>query len=118
MTADTFHSGPPAFTTLLPAMPAEEPVPPAIADQVSRYCGFPAEVKSLGRMGPTAEGRYAIYRSPATKLFLKVYDERIVELQKHSDRVAAHLQRQGVDVVRPLDGEPRAFIPGFFGELF
>lgn len=118
MTADAFHTGPPAFTTLLPEMPQEMPVPAGFRDAVSQYCGFAAEVTSLGPPGPTIEGRYVVSRQPGERLFLKVFDARIAELQKHSARVAAHLDRHGVPVVRSLEGEPRAFAPGYCGELF
>lgn len=119
MTPRTFHTGPPAFTSLMPAMPAPEPVSPALARAVSEYCGFPVEVQSLGAAGPTPEGRYLLHRrDDGTPLFLKIFDARIVALQQHSNRVATYLAGHGVPVVLSLPGEPRPFAAGYYGELF
>lgn len=118
MAADAFHTGPPAFLTLLPSMPGEEAVAPAFAEQVSRYCGDTVRVAALGTPGRGGAGRYVVRRAGKAPLFLKIFDERILELQRHSDRVAAHLDAHGIAVVRSLPNEPRTFAPGLCGELF
>lgn len=118
MTDPHFHTGPPAFTTPLPKTPGLEPVPAAVVQLVEAYCGFAAEVRSLGPVGASFAGRYKVEPEAAPSQFLKVFDQRIVELQRHSDRVAAFLADADVPVVLPLPGEPRPFAPGHWGELF
>ncbi len=119
MSDRTFHTGPPAFTSLMPAMPAPQPVPATLARAVSEFCGVAAaDVQSLGSVGPTPEGRYVVTPGGDRPLFLKIFDERIVALQQHSDGVASFLDARGVPVVLPLAGGPRPFADGYYGELF
>lgn len=119
MSDRTFHTGPPAFTSLMPGMPAHEPVPAATARAVLEFCGLAAgEVQSLGPVGPTVEGRYAVTAGGERPLFLKIFDARIVALQQHSDRVASFLAAAGVPVVLPLSDGPRRFAEAYFGVLF
>ena len=117
MTDSQFHTGPPAFTSLLPGTPALEPVAPLVAERIESYCGSAAIIHSLGAAGDSFAGRYLVEKDGAA-LFLKVFDERILELQRHSDRVAAFVSGAGVPVILPLPGEPRPFAPGFWGALF
>jgi hypothetical protein len=117
VTDRTFHTGPPAFTSLLPAQPAPHPVSETLARSIREYSGGEGEVLSLGAPGATVEGRYLVRRR-GEPLFLKVFDARILELQQHANAVAAFLAGHGVPVVQALPGEPRPFSAGYFGELF
>jgi aminoglycoside phosphotransferase (APT) family kinase protein len=118
MTDRGFHTGPPAFTSLLPDAPVEHGVGVELAQRIEAYCGCRGTAASLGKPGPTIEGRYVLRCADREPLFLKIFDERILDLQRHSDRVAAHLAAQEVPVVLPVPGEPRPFGDGFYGEIF
>jgi Ser/Thr protein kinase RdoA (MazF antagonist) len=118
MSEQAFHTGPPAFTSLLPDAPGEHAVRDDVARSIEAYCGCAAEVSALGRPGETVEGRYVVRCRGRAPLFLKIFDARILELQRHSDGVAAHLAAHDVPVVLPVAGEPRPFGDGLCGELF
>ncbi len=118
MTDRTFHTGPPAFTSLLPEVPAEHDVSQDLSTRIAAYCGCHGSVRSLGTCGEMDEGRFVVRCDGRPPLFLKVFDARILELQLHSNRVAAHLAPHQVPVVLPLPGEPRPFGTGHYAALF
>ena len=119
MTKQSYISGGPAFTSLLPDFPRIGPAPDKVNSVAGEYCGCHVDIVALGTPSEEFSGRYIITEAGSGRqLFLKIFKDSIVRLQRHSDTVAEFLSGHGLTVICALDGEPRPILPGYHGMLF
>ncbi len=118
MESESYLSGPPAFTSLWPAFPQQNPAPRAARDAIVRVMHDVSDVKVLGAAGQSIAGRYVVTMKDGVRRFLKVFENEIRSLQVHSDQVARRCSDSGIPVILAMTPDPIGIGNGFSAMLF
>jgi hypothetical protein len=118
MESESYLSGPPAFTSLWPAFPQQNPASRVARDAIVRVMHAVADVAVLGAAGQTIAGRYVVTMEDGVRRFLKVFENEIRSLQVHSDQVARRCSASGIPVILAMTPDPVDVGNGFSAMLF
>lgn len=118
MVSENYLSGPPAFTSLLPAFPRLNPAPRDARDTIVRVMPDVIDVKVMGTPGQTIAGRYVVTMDGGVRRFLKVFENEIRSLQIHSDQIARRCSASGIPVILAMTPDPVAISDGYSAMLF